>query len=332
MNWNVALPIFFMAVMGLALLAYVVLDGYDLGVGILLPWASDADKDMMIASIGPFWDANETWLVLGVGVLLVAFPEAHGIILSALYLPVAVMLLGLTVRGVAFEFRAKVQAHRKPLWNRAFAVGSWTASMAQGTMLGSYITGFSTDAAAVAFSAGIALTLPAAYALLGAGWLLMKTDGALQQQAAEWGKRAVVPMAAALAAVSVVTPLVSRTVFDKWFSLPDFFALLPIPLMTLLALATLHHVLARPRVIAAGYGWLVFAAMVLICSLAFTGLAYSLYPFIIMDRMTIAEAASATGSLGILAVGVAITLPAIIGYTVFVYRIFWGKARALSYA
>jgi cytochrome bd ubiquinol oxidase subunit II len=332
MNWNVALPIFFMAVMGLALLAYVVLDGYDLGVGILLPWASDADKDMMIASIGPFWDANETWLVLGVGVLLVAFPEAHGIILSALYLPVAVMLLGLTVRGVAFEFRAKVQAHRKPLWNRAFAVGSWTASMAQGYMLGSYITGFSTDVTAVAFSAGIALTLPAAYALLGAGWLLMKTDGALQQQAAEWGKRAVVPMAAALAAVSVVTPLVSRTVFDKWFSLPDFFALLPIPLMTLLALATLHHVLTRPRVIAAGYGWLVFAAMVLICSLAFTGLAYSLYPFIIMDRMTIAEAASATGSLGILAVGVAITLPAIIGYTVFVYRIFWGKARALSYA
>ncbi|HZF80352.1 MAG TPA: cytochrome d ubiquinol oxidase subunit II, partial [Rubrivivax sp.] len=141
MNWSSSLPVIFLGLMGLSMLAYVVLDGFDLGVGMLLHRAGDEDKDVMVASIGPFWDANETWLVLGVGILLIAFPKAHGLILQALYLPVALMLLGLILRGVAFDFRVKARAHHKPLWNRAFLAGSALASVAQGWMLGRYIVG-----------------------------------------------------------------------------------------------------------------------------------------------------------------------------------------------
>lgn len=325
------LPLIFMAVMGLALLVYVVLDGYDLGVGLLLPFATDAQKDLMVSSIGPFWDANETWLVLGVGVLLVAFPMAHGIVLSALYLPVAVMLIGLILRGVAFDFRVKAPATHKTLWNRLFALGSLLASLAQGWMLGSYLTGFDTKALSLLFSAGIALTLPTAYALLGAGWLLMKTEGELRQKAIAWGRRVFWPMVLALGAISLATPLASPTVFAKWFVLPEFFALLPIPLVCAAALAAAWLVLHRPRIVEAGYGWVVFIATVIVFVLAFFGLAYSLYPYIVMDRLTVWQAASATESLWVILIGVAITLPAIVGYTIFMYRVFWGPAHALSY-
>ena len=326
-----ALPLIFLAIMGLAMLLYVVLDGFDLGVGILLPWASDAQKDTMVASIGPFWDANETWLVLGVGVLLIAFPMAHGIVLTALYLPVALMLLGLILRGVAFDFRVKVQAAHKPLWNKVFTAGSWIASVSQGWMLGAYITGFRNDGVTLLFCVGIALTLPGTYALLGAGWLIMKTDGPLQALAVKWARRTLIPMGIALAAISVATPIVSETVFNKWFALPGLFALVPIPITTVAALWVLWHVLHRPRIIEAGYGGLVFASTVLIFIMATIGLAYSIYPYVVMDRLTVWQAASSTDALKMILVGVAITLPAIIGYTVFVYRVFWGKATALKY-
>jgi cytochrome bd ubiquinol oxidase subunit II len=325
------LPLAFMAIMGLALLAYVILDGYDLGVGILLPFASDAEKDVMVSSIGPFWDANETWLVLGVGVLLICFPMAHGVVLSALYLPVAVMLVGLILRGVAFDFRVKARDSHKTAWNRLFAAGSLATTLAQGWMLGAYVTGFQNDTWGLLFSAGIAITLPAAYAMLGAGWLLMKTDGALQRKAARWGQGALWPMGFALMGISLATPLVSHTVFAKWFVLPELFALLPIPLACVAAFFAIRHVLATPRVVEAGYGWIVFAATVLIFVLAFFGLAYSIYPYIVIDRLTVWQAASATESLAVIGIGVAITLPAIIVYTVFMYRVFWGKARELTY-
>ena len=326
-----ALPLAFMAIMGLALLAYVILDGYDLGVGILLPFASDAEKDVMVSSIGPFWDANETWLVLGVGVLLICFPMAHGIVLTALYLPVAIMLLGLTLRGVAFDFRVKARDSHKATWNRLFAGGSLVTTMAQGWMLGAYVTGFQNDARGLLFSAGIALTLPAAYAMLGVGWLLMKTDGELQYKAARWGQRVLWPMGFALLGISLATPLVSQTVFAKWFVLPELFALLPIPLACVAAFFAIRHVLASQRVVQAGYGWIVFVATVVIFVLAFFGLAYSIYPYIVIDRLTVWDAASATESLVVIGIGVAITLPVIIVYTVFMYRVFWGKARELTY-
>lgn len=331
MNLETALPLVFMAVMGLALLAYVVLDGYDLGVGLLLPLADDAEKDIMVASIGPFWDANETWLVLGIGVLLVAFPLAHGIVLSALYLPVAVMLIGLVLRGVAFDFRVKARDAHKTMWNSLFSLGSLLAATAQGWMLGSYLTGFDPTLWPMLFSAFIALTLPTAYAMLGAGWLIMKTWGALQQKAIAWARRLLWPMGATLAGISLATPMVSRTVFEKWFALPQLFVLLPIPLACGAAFLAAWHVLSRPRVLAAGYGWVVFVATVMVFVLAFFGLAYSLYPYIVMDRLTVWEAASATKSLLFILVGVAITLPAIVGYTIFMYRVFWGKARELTY-
>ncbi|WP_372588264.1 cytochrome d ubiquinol oxidase subunit II [Acidovorax sp. BLS4] len=325
------LPLAFMAVMGLALLAYVVLDGYDLGVGMLLPFATDAEKDTMVSSIGPFWDANETWLVLGVGVLLVCFPMAHGVVLSALYAPATVMLLGLILRGVAFDFRVKARDAHKTAWNRTFAAGSLVTTLAQGWMLGAYVTGFAGGLWPTLFAAGIAATLPAAYCMLGAGWLLMKTEGDLQRKALAWGRAVLWPMALALAAISLATPLVSHTVFEKWFALPQLFVLLPIPLACAAALFAIHHVLHTPRIVNAGYGWIVFVATVAVFLLAFFGLAYSLYPYIVIDRITVWQAASAPESLVVVAVGVGITLPAIVAYTIFMYRVFWGKAKALTY-
>jgi cytochrome d ubiquinol oxidase subunit II len=330
-DWPTVLPLVFMAVMGLALLAYVILDGYDLGVGMLLPLASDDEKDLMVASIGPFWDANETWLVLGIGVLLVAFPLAHGIVLSALYLPVAVMLIGLILRGVSFDFRVKARAAHKGTWNALFALGSLMTAMAQGWMLGSYLTGFDHSWKSSLFSLGIALTLPTGYAMLGAGWLIMKTSDELQARAVRWARRVLWPMGLALIAISLASPLVSQTVFDRWFAMPQFLGLLPIPVACAVAFYAAFHVTGRANVVAAGYGWIVFASTVLIFVLAFIGLAYSLYPYIVIDRMTVWQAASATKSLVFIFVGVAITLPAIIVYTIFMYRVFWGKARELSY-
>ena len=331
LSWATALPLIFMAVMGLSLMIYVVLDGYDLGVGILLPFATDDEKDVMVSSIGPFWDANETWLVLGIGVLLVAFPLAHGVVLSALYLPVTLMLVGLTLRGVSFDFRVKARDEHKRAWNRAFSIGSLVAAMAQGWMLGSYLTGFDLGVWSLLFSLGIALTLPTAYAMLGSGWLIMKTGGDLQLKAVAWSRKVLWPMGAALVGISLATPLVSQTVFDRWFGMPQFIGLLPIPVACAAAFFAAFHVTAQPKVVAAGYGWVVFASTVLIFVLSFLGLAYSLYPYIVIDRLTVWQAASATKSLMFIFVGVAITLPAIIVYTVFMYRVFWGRARALSY-
>jgi cytochrome d ubiquinol oxidase subunit II len=331
LNWNTILPLAFMAVMGLSLLAYVVLDGYDLGVGILLPFAEDPEKDVMVSSIGPFWDANETWLVLGIGVLLIAFPRAHSLVLTHLYLPVAVMLIGLILRGVSFDFRVKARAARKGMWNALFATGSLMAAMAQGWMLGSYLTGFDRGPWSLAFALGIALTLPTAYAMLGAGWLIMKTWDELQVKAVGWARRVLWPMGAALVGISLATPLVSRTVFDKWFSMPELIGLLPIPVACAAAFYAAWHVIARPKVVEAGYGWVVFASTVLIFVMAFLGLAYSIYPFIVIDQLTVWQAASAHESLVVIFIGVAITLPAIIVYTIFMYRVFWGRASVLSY-
>ena len=331
LTWDHLLPLFFMAVMGLALLAYVVLDGYDLGVGVLLPFATPGEKDLMVSSIGPFWDANETWLVLGIGVLLVAFPLAHGIVLSALYLPVAMMLLGLILRGVSFDFRVKAGIRYKGMWNALFAFGSLLAAAAQGWMLGSYLTGFSHDLRSTLFSLGIAVTLPTGYAMLGAGWLIMKTGGELQGKAVAWARRAVWPMGAALIGISLASPLVSQTVFERWFAMPQFIGLLPIPVACAVAFYAVFHVTTHPNVVTAGYGWVVFASTVLIFVLSFLGLAYSLYPYIVIDRLTVWQAASATKSLVFIFVGVAITVPAIIGYTIYMYRVFWGRAEALSY-
>ncbi len=330
-DWAQALPVVFMALMGLSMLAYVVLDGYDLGVGLLLHRATDSQKDTMVSSIGPFWDANETWLVLGVGILLIAFPKAHGMVLTALYLPVALMLVGLILRGVAFDFRVKAQAARKPLWNFAFFFGSGLAACSQGWMLGRYITGLQEDWSYLLFAGVIALLLPAAYVLLGACWLIMKTEGGLQRHAVRWAKLAWAPVLLGMGLISLATPVVSATVRDRWFSMPEFIVLLPIPLMTLAALLGARAMLNSRRVLGT-LCWLPFVLVVVMFLLGALGLAYSLFPYVVMDRLTIWQAASATQSLAVIAFGCAITVPTIVGYTVFSYRVFWGKARELSYA
>jgi cytochrome d ubiquinol oxidase subunit II len=329
------LPLAFTAVLGLAMLVYVVLDGYDLGVGVLLRAAPDDDKDMMVAAIGPFWDANETWLVLGVGVLLTAFPRAHGAILSALYLPVALMLVGLILRGVSFDFRAKAHDSRKALWNQAFFAGSLLAGFAQGFMLGLWVVGFRSDAWAYAFAVLIGGCLVATYALLGAGWLILKTQGPLQLRAVRWAHRSLGAMALGIAAMSVATPLVSERIFDKWFSLPYVVLLAPIPLTTAALFFIIHRSLRRlPMRLAQGneYGtWVPFGCSIGVLVLAFYGLAYSVFPYLVMDQLTLWQAASSVEALWALFIGVAVVLPVIAGYTVYAYRVFSGKARALEY-
>lgn len=325
------LPVVFAGLMALAMLIYVVLDGYDLGVGVLLNGGDDKEKDMMIASIGPFWDANETWLVLGVGILLIAFPTAHGVILSSLYLEVAVMLVGLILRGVAFDFRVKARGPHKPLWNAAFFGGSLLAALAQGFMLGHYITGFEHSLGAYAFSALISVCVVAGYALLGATWLIMKSEGVLQRKAVRWARWALWLTAAGIAAVSIATPLVSARVFDKWFAFPQFLLLSQIPAISIALVLACHFRLRSLAKAIDHREWQPFALAVAIFLLAFAGLAYSLFPYLVIDEITIWDAASATNSLLVILWGVIVTLPAILGYTVFAYRVFWGKTRELSY-
>jgi cytochrome d ubiquinol oxidase subunit II len=330
------LPLVFLCLMGVAMMAYVILDGFDLGVGILLRRADDAQKDTMIASIGPFWDANETWLVLGVGILLVAFPIAHGVILGALYLPVALMLAGLILRGVAFDFRVKARDDHKHAWNLTFYGGSVLASFAQGVMLGMYIVGFEYGAPQIVFALFTGLSLLAGYALLGATWLIIKTEGDLQLRAVKWARGSLLLCALGVAAVSLATPLVSAQIFDKWFSFPNILLLAPIPVVTAGLVVVAELFLRRlPARLAAGnheFAWVPFGATVGIFALAFVGLAYSMFPYLVVDRITIWQAASAPESLMIILVGVAVVLPTIIGYTIFSYRVFWGKARELSYS
>ena len=325
------LPLIFVSLMGLALLLYIILDGYDLGIGILLPLASDDDKDKMIEAIGPFWDANETWIVLGIGILLIAFPSAHGLILTHLYIPVTLMLFGLILRGVAFDFRVKVAAEYKSLWNTLFFVGSLLASMAQGWMLGSYVMGLETGPTSVAFSIAIALSLPAFYVVLGCGWLFIKSSGELYNKAAQWARVAILPMGIGLFLISIATPIASSEIAGKWFTLPAAIGLMPIPLMTAVAFFTALWILSRQQILDAGYGWIVFVCMVVMCLMMALGLAYSIFPDIVIGKMNIWESAASTASLKFALIGTILAVPMILMYTIFIYKIFYGKSQPLSY-
>lgn len=325
------LPLIFASLMGLSILLYVVLDGFDLGVGLLFPLATEAERDRMIASIGPFWDANETWLVLAIGLLLVAFPAAHGAILTALYLPVAVMLIGLILRGVAFEFRAKAPvAHKRP-WDAAFWAGSLMTALSQGFMLGLYIMGLRWGWAEIAFASLTAVALAVAYSFIGAGWTILKTDGALQIKAVTWARGGIWGVVLGMGAVSVATPLVSPRIFDKWFRFPEIVALAPLPMMSGLLVALLWLSLRRLPTRDDSFAWFPFAGAVTLMVLGFFGMAYSFYPYIVPDRLTIWQAASSTEALTIILVGTLFVLPVILCYTVLAYVIFRGKATKLSY-
>ncbi len=315
------LVLVFSALMGIAILAYVVLDGYDLGVGMLLPAGEPAEQNRMVNSIGPFWDANETWLVLGIGLLLVAFPRAHGIVLGELYLPVAAMLVGLMFRGVAFEFRVKAHGWHRELWNWLFWAGSFFASLAQGLMLGRYVTGFDSGFGAWLFALVVAGGLCGGYVLLGATWLVLRTDGELQEKAIRWARWGLGWVALGVALVSLATPVVSQTVRDKWFDFPLFLYLSPLPLGTLLCGIVLWKRLGKSD-------WQPFACAIGIFVLSFAGIAYSLFPFVVLDRLTVWDSAADSSSLLFMLVGALAVLPFIAGYTVYVYKVFGGKAAS----
>ena len=325
------LPLVFAGLMGLSILVYVVLDGFDLGIGVLFPFASEAEKDRMIASIGPFWDANETWLVLAIGLLLVAFPVAHGVILTALYLPVAVMLIGLILRGVAFEFRAKAPLRRKAHWNGAFFAGSLMTSLSQGFMLGLYIMGLSYTPATVAFAVLTALCLTAGYAFIGATWLIVKTDESLQRKAVRWARGGLLGVIGGLVAVSAASPLVSPRIFEKWFSVPEILLLATLPIVSGALVVLLWIALRHLPDPADRWRHIPFGTAIALFSLAFAGLAYSFYPYVVPERLTLYEAASAPESLFIILVGTVFVLPTIIGYTALSYGVFRGKASELRY-
>lgn len=325
------LPVIFIGLMGLAFFMYAILDGYDLGVGILLPRDSEEQRDTMIASIGPFWDANETWLVLGIGILLIAFPLAHSTILFHLYIPVTLMLAGLILRGVAFDFRAKSLEHHKKLWDMTFRAGSLLATLTQGYMLGLFVMGFENTLAAHVFASLSAICVTAGYTFIGAAWLVMKTEGDLQKRAAWWARRCAWLMLLGIIAVSIVNPLVSRTIFDKWFGSPLVMVLWVIPVFCVVLFFIADRYLRRAPYPNDFGCWIPFAAAAMIFLLSFIGLAYSFFPYVVPNRLDVWQAASAPESLKFILVGTVIVLPTIILYTMFSYRVFRGKATQLKY-
>jgi len=326
------LPLVFAGLMGVSILVYVILDGFDLGVGnLLLLGTTEEERDRMVASIGPFWDANETWLVLAVGLLLVAFPIAHGTILTALYIPVALMLLGLIMRGVAFEFRAKAPMSHKRSWDWAFSAGSILTGLAQGFMLGLYIMGLEWTVATVAFASLTAVCLTFGYGFIGASWLVMKCEAGLQMKAVQWAKRGLWFVLAGLAAVSLASPFVSPRIFERWFSMPEFLVLAPLPIASVFLIGVLWISLRHLPDEADRWSWVPFVTSIALFTLAFAGLAYSFYPYVVPERLTLYEAAAAPESLFIILVGALFVLPVIVGYTILAYTVFRGKATELRY-
>lgn len=330
-NPDIWLPFIFASLMGLSIMIYVILDGFDLGVGILAPLSTPEERDIMISSIGPFWDANETWLVLAVGLLLVAFPTAHGEILTALYLPATFMLMGLILRGVAFEFRVKAPAKYKAGWDWAFFAGSVITALCQGFMLGIYIMGLEYTWLTIGFGLLCAGCITVGYSMIGSTWLAMKTEGALQAKAINWAMRGLLGALVGIALVSAATPIVSDRIFEKWFSFPQVFYLAPIPLLTA---GVTYFLWARLRVLKtepAREAWMPFVLSTLLFALAYVGLAYSFYPYVVPEKLTIYDAAASSESLVIILVGTIFVLPTILGYTALAYYIFRGKAKKLTY-
>lgn len=321
-------------ILGAAVFLYVLLDGFDLGVGILHAVAPDEEaRAVMVASIAPVWDGNETWLVFGGVTLLAAFPAAYAIIIPALYFPIAIMLLALIFRGVSFEFGYR-DTPRRSFWQRGFEFGSLVAALAQGIALGAFIQGFRADGQVFTgssldcfspFSVGVGVCLVFGYALLGAGWLVLKSDGALQAWARRAGRFALVGVSIALLLVSVWTPLEQASVAQRWFSWPNIGLLLPVPLVTLLIVVATWRSLLRPS---AAFG--PYAGAVGLFAMSYVGLAISLWPMIVPYRLTLWQAASNPSTQAFLLVGTLVLLPIILTYSGWCYWVFRGKARAHS--
>jgi cytochrome bd-type quinol oxidase subunit 2 len=313
---------------------YVLLDGFDLGVGILfLLRRAEPDRDIMIASLAPIWDFNETWLVLGGTVFMAAFPGAFAVAIPAVYFPIALMLVGLLFRGVAFEFR-EVPGARKWLWNRAFGLGSLLATLAQGAVLGAFVEGFASSHGIYTgtswdwvrpFPVFCSLGLAAGYTLQGATWLVLKTEHELQAWARSMARRCLIAVLLFIAAVSVWTPLADARIAARWFTWPDMLAFSPVPIITGVLAWWLVRSLNRQAHAAP------FVCSVGLFFLSFSGLVVSLWPYAAPPNVTLWDAASAQGSQDFLIIGTMFILPILLMYVCWSYWVFRGKVRGGGY-
>ncbi len=323
----VDLPMLWFGILATAIFLYILLDGFDLGVGILFPFApTDRCRDRMMNSVAPFWDGNETWLVLGGGGLLAAFPLAFAILMPALYLPIVVMFLGLIFRGVAFEFRFKASGLSQRIWDYSFHFGSFLAAFMQGVVIGAIVQGIEVEGRSYAggpfdwldaYSLMTGVAVVFGYALLGSTWLVIKTDGETQAWARKSASYALVFVALFLAIVSISMPIMNPDIRSKWFTIPNLFLLLPIASAIMMValwrdLQTDREV--RPFLLSFG----VFLT-------GYLGIAYSMWPYVVPFKVTFRQAAAAPESQSLLLVGTIIMLPIILGYTGYCYYVFRGK-------
>ena len=326
---GIDLSLIWAVIIAFGVMMYVVMDGFDLGIGILFPFVKSAgERDVMMNTVAPVWDGNETWLVLGGAALFGAFPLAYAVVLSALYLPLIFMLLGLIFRGVAFEFRFKAKAAKRHLWDKAFIGGSLTATFFQWVALGAYIDGFEVVDRAYAggaldwltpFSLFCGLALIAAYALLGCTWLIMKTEGRLQQQMHDMARPLVFVLLGVTGIVSLWTPLAHAEIAERWFSLPNIFWFMPVPLLVLLCTWALLKAVARNA------NYAPFLLTLTLIFLGYSGLGISLWPNIIPPSVSIWQAAAPPQSQGFILVGALFIIPFILMYTAWSYYVFRGK-------
>ena len=326
---GIDLSLIWAVIIGFGVMMYVVMDGFDLGIGILFPFVkSEGERNVMMNTVAPVWDGNETWLVLGGAALFGAFPLAYAVVLSALYLPLIFMLLGLIFRGVAFEFRFKAKAAKRHIWDKAFIGGSLTATFFQGVALGAYIDGFKVvDRVYVGgaldwltpFSLFCGLALIAAYALLGCTWLIMKTEGRLQLQMHDMARPLVFVLLGVTGIVSIWTPLAHTDIAERWFSLPNIFWFMPVPVLVLLCTWALLRAVARNA------NYMPFLLTLTLIFLGYSGLGISLWPNIIPPSISIWEAAAPPQSQGFILVGALFIIPFILMYTAWSYYVFRGK-------
>ena len=318
-------------ILGAGIFFYVLLDGFDLGVGILYNFMPDTrSRNLVMNAIAPVWDGNETWLVLGGVALLAAFPLAFAILIPALYFPILVMLLALVFRGVAFEFRFR-DAEHKTFWDHGFFYGSLIATLAQGMMLGAFIQGFKVEGRAFAggaldfltpFSILTGIALVFGYALLGAGWLVLKTEDDIQARARRYGRICLAVVVIGIVVVSLWTPLASDAVFSRWFSWPNILILSPVPIASALVAWATWRALSG----ASQFGG--FFGAVGLFALSYIGIAISLFPLIVPHHYTLMQAASPPGTQAFLLVGTLFLLPVILFYSGWSYWVFRGKVRA----
>ncbi|MDB5640202.1 MAG: cydB [Bradyrhizobium sp.] len=334
MTGSIDLPLIWAFIIAFAVFVYVVMDGFDLGLGILYPlFPEKADRDVIMNSVAPVWDGNETWLVLGGGGLMAAFPLAYAVLMPALYAPMVAMLIGLIFRGVAFEFRWRTTQSERNRWDLAFAGGSWLATLAQGIALGAILQGVHVEGRQYAggwwdwltpFSLLTGFALAVGYALLGATWLVLKTEGELRDKAYQLSSSLLYAMLGAIVAVSVATPFLHVQYTERWFSWPNIILTAPVPIAVAAVSAQLQRSLANK------WDTQPFFLSLALFALSYAGLGISMYPYIVPQSITIWQAASPKSSQLFMLVGVAGLIPLILGYTAWAYWVFRGKVRPES--